>query len=120
MAMFQLSRPGPRRALCPRLPQVGTVVPGTYSAENTEGSNHCNTFKLLLGEITEFLGYDTLPLRSGRIPWPQLETMEQTVVPEYPRFKGNPDSMVTMPLSCHPPMTSFAKRLEVLRKMGRS
>ena len=56
MAKFQLSRPGPRRALCPRLPQVGTVVPGTYAGVNTEGLNHCSTFKLLLGEMTELFG----------------------------------------------------------------
>src|SRR4029079_18096526 len=78
-ARFQLSRPGPRSALCPKFPRVGTVVPGTYSAENTDGSNHCITFKLLLGEITESFGYLIAPLRSGRTEQP--DTMEHAVVP---------------------------------------
>src|SRR6185437_13031292 len=103
---FQLSRPGPRSASKPRLPQVPAA-----GKENAAGSNHCLTV----------CGYEIFPVRSGRLlTSPSGNRPESSPEPDRPGSSGAPVCMVTIPDSSHPPKVALSRWLDVLRNAGMS
>src|SRR5690242_1049478 len=89
---FQLSRPGPRRELCPALPQ-----PPSAGFANA----------LILNHSSAVCGYETLLTWSGRLvafgkPLPLWPPVSCGLI-------GNPEVSVTIPDTSHPPIVDFNK-----------
>src|SRR6185503_4690256 len=103
---FQLSRPGPRRALWPRLPKVAADVTLVKAAGSM--------YWIFCGPTT-CSSYLILPVKSGRLLFP---TTLLAIGVVSLMLTGNPDEIEMIPETCQPPSVDFKIRLELLRSTG--